>query len=64
MEELRRVQKDYGADGRYLGSMSHILRIYLIDRQRHIRNVYTMSFLHADLLMNDIRTLLMDESAN
>jgi len=58
------VQKDYAADGRYLGSMSHILRIYLIDRQRRIRNIYTMSFLHADLLMNDIRTLLLDKSPN
>jgi cytochrome c peroxidase len=58
------VQKDYASDGRYLGSMSHILRIYLIDRHRRIRNIYTMSFLHADLVMNDIRTVLMDQSAN
>jgi cytochrome c peroxidase len=57
------VQKDYAADGRYLGSMSHILRVFLIDRQRRIRNIYTMSFLHADLVMNDIRTLLTDKSA-
>jgi cytochrome c peroxidase len=58
------VQKDYTADGRYLGSISHILRIYLIDRHRRIRNIYTMSFLHADLLMNDIRTVLMDNGAD
>ena len=55
------VQKDYAPDGKYIGSMSHILRIYLIDPHRHIRNIYTMSFLHADLVMNDIRDVLMDE---
>ena len=56
------TQKDYAPDGRYLGSMSHILRVYLIDRQRRIRNIYTMSFLHADLVMNDIRTLLLESA--
>jgi cytochrome c peroxidase len=58
------VQKDFGPDGRYLGSMSHILRVYLIDRQRRIRNIYSMSYLHADIVMNDIRTLLLENPAH
>lgn len=58
------VQKDYAADGKYLGSMSHVLRIYLIDRQRRIRNIYSMSFLHADFVLNDIRTLLLEQTTN
>ena len=42
------------------GALSHLLRVYLIDRERRIRNIYSVSFLHADTLLNDIRTLLME----
>jgi cytochrome c peroxidase len=55
------VQRDYDAEGRPLGSMSHILRVYLIDRQRHIRNIYSMSFLHADVVVNDIESVLAED---
>lgn len=58
------VIKDFDEDGNYLGTMSHVLRVYLIDRQQQIRNIYSVSFLHADTLINDIRTLLMDELAS
>jgi cytochrome c peroxidase len=55
------AQKDYDAEGRFLGTYSHILRVYLIDRERHIRNIYTVSFLHPDTLINDLRTLLLEK---
>ena len=54
------VIADYDAEGSYLGTMSHVLRVYLIDRDRRIRNIYSVSFLHADTLLNDIRTLQME----
>ena len=54
------VIKDYDAQGNYLGTMSHVLRVYLIDRAKRIRNIYSVSFLHADTLLNDIRTLRME----
>ena len=50
-------QKIYNADGSYAGSMSHILRVYLIDRDKRIRNIYSAGFLHADTVVNDLRTL-------
>ncbi|MGI9264568.1 MAG: SCO family protein [Gammaproteobacteria bacterium] len=52
------VVRDYDADGRYLGTISHILRVYLIDPQGHIRNIYSPSFLHADILVADMETVL------
>ena len=58
------VIKDYDAQGNYLGTMSHVLRVYLIDRERRIRNIYSVSFLHADTLLNDIRTILMEEESD
>ena len=42
------------------GSISHILRVFLIDRNKQIRNVYSPSFLHADTIINDIQTLQLE----
>jgi cytochrome c peroxidase len=46
------------------GRISHILRVFLIDRSKQIRNVYSPSFLHADSIINDIRTLQMESGAS
>ena len=45
------------------GRISHILRVFLIDRNKQIRNVYSPAFLHADSIINDIRTLQMESLA-
>jgi cytochrome c peroxidase len=58
------VIRDYDAEGQYLGSMSHILRVFLIDKQKRIRNIYSTSYLHADTVANDIRTLLAETPAS
>jgi cytochrome c peroxidase len=55
------VVPDVDESGNRLGSMSHILRVYLIDRERRIRNIYSVSFLHADVVANDVRTLLIED---
>jgi len=36
-----------------------LLRVFLIDDKKLIRNVYNVDFLHPDLLINDIKTLLL-----
>jgi cytochrome c peroxidase len=56
-------QKIFNRDGSYSGSMSHILRVFLIDRDQRIRNIYSAGFLHADTVINDLKTLLMEEQA-
>jgi cytochrome c peroxidase len=48
----------YNEDGSYSGSMSHVLRVYLVDRDNTIRNIYSAGFLHADTVINDLKTLL------
>lgn len=55
------VQREYDEQGNPTATFSHILRVFLIDRQRRIRNIYSVSFLHPDVLLNDIRTLLLEE---
>ncbi|HEY6599432.1 MAG TPA: SCO family protein [Pseudomonadales bacterium] len=42
------------------GAISHTLRVVLIDRELRVRNIYSVSFLHADTVLNDVRTLLLE----
>ncbi len=42
------------------GFISHILRVMLIDRERRVRNIYSVSFLHADTVLSDVQTLLLE----
>jgi cytochrome c peroxidase len=44
-----------------VGGPTHLLRVYLIDRQQRIRNIYGLDFLDARLLISDVRTLLLEE---
>jgi cytochrome c peroxidase len=41
---------------------SHVLKVFLLDGQRRIRNVYSSSFLDARVLRNDLLTLLEEHS--
>jgi len=54
------VRHDTDAEGRPLGTISHILRVFLIDAAGTIRNIYTSSYLHADTVLADIRTVTME----
>jgi len=56
-------QREYDSNGNYTGSMSHILRLFLIDRQGRIRNIYSSGFLDADSVVNDLLTLAMESRA-
>jgi len=48
--------------GEQLSTFSHILRVYLIDRENNIRNIYSPAFLHPDILINDIKTLMIHDN--
>lgn len=42
-------------------AFAHILRVFLIDADKRLRNIYSTAFLHADTLMADIRTVLLEQ---
>jgi cytochrome oxidase Cu insertion factor (SCO1/SenC/PrrC family) len=52
------VIRDRGPDGKAPRTMSHILRVYLIDSHKRIRNIYSPSYLHPDILYADIRSVM------
>lgn len=40
--------------------LSHMLKVYLLDARGDVREIYSTSFLHPAVLLNDIRTLLQE----
>ena len=53
-------QVDTARTGSTSGSYQHLLRVYLIDGQKRIRNIYSYGLLDPRLVMTDVRTLLME----
>jgi len=41
--------------------LSHVLKVFLIDRMGDVREIYTSTFLYPRMVLNDIETLLMEE---
>lgn len=54
----QRVDRMVDADGAPTGLFRHVLKVFLVDGARRVRNVYSVGFLHADLVLNDLRTVL------
>ena len=67
-EELTPLLQDFGqeiarlrlTDGRWTGLYRHVLKVFLLDRQHRVRNVYSTGLLDSELVLNDVRTLLME----
>jgi len=55
------IQNQINEDGSQSENFSHILRVYLIDPELNIRNIYSVSFLHPDILLNDVKTLMIQD---
>jgi cytochrome oxidase Cu insertion factor (SCO1/SenC/PrrC family) len=63
---LEAVLDSYGQDrsperdarGRPTGRIRHVLKVFLVDPEGFIRNVYSAGFLVPDLVLNDIQTVL------
>ena len=69
---VRPVLEDFGQDalrlvaaedGRSLGVIRHIAKVFLLDSKLGIRNIYNTSFLDPEILLRDIETLLLEERA-
>jgi cytochrome oxidase Cu insertion factor (SCO1/SenC/PrrC family) len=71
MTELLPLLQDFGQDvrvevdarGRPTRTINHMLKLFLIDRSGIVREIYALDYLHPAMMLNDIETLLMEESA-
>ena len=46
-------------DGSDTGLMRHVAKVFLVDEQGGVRNVYSSGFLDPRLLVRDVETLLL-----
>ena len=49
------------ASGHGHRELSHVLKVFLIDRAGFVREIYSSTFLHPRTVLNDIVTLLMED---
>ncbi|MCV2881693.1 SCO family protein [Actibacterium sp. XHP0104] len=63
-DQLRPILKGYGQvvdRSEDQEKISHLLRIFLVDREGNIRNIYGLGLIDPRLLMTDVETLMMEE---
>jgi protein SCO1/2 len=48
--------------GQPVRELSHVLKVFLIDRAGDVREIYTSTFLHPQTIIGDIKTLLMERA--
>lgn len=68
-EDLDPILEGYGQsivpevdpDGRPTGQFTHVLKVFLIDPERRVRNIYSTSYLHPALVINDLETLTLED---
>ena len=57
------IEVERDGRGRPTRTISHMLKLFLIDREGRVREIYSTAFLHPEAMLNDIRTLVMEEDA-
>ena len=54
-----RVETD--SDGRPAGPLAHVLKVFLLDERAVVREIYTTAYLYPEVIMNDIKTLQLED---
>jgi protein SCO1/2 len=72
VDELKPIIDDFGQDvsvqvddkGRPTRLYNHTLKIFLLDTQGRVREIYSIAFLLPDVLFNDIQTLVLEHQGS
>jgi protein SCO1/2 len=72
VRELLPVLDDFGQDvsveraagGAARRTVHHMLKMFLVDRTGAVREIYTLAFLQPSVILNDIRTVYLEENAH
>ena len=62
--ELMPLVEGFGQDVRVARNgreLSHVLKVFLVDRDGDVREIYSSNFLHPEVVLNDIETLLTED---
>lgn len=71
MSTLRPILEGYGqdieviydAEGVATRARTHMLKMFLIDRKGRVREIYSAAFLQPEVILNDLRTLAIEDGA-
>jgi cytochrome oxidase Cu insertion factor (SCO1/SenC/PrrC family) len=55
------VRIELDARGRAAGPLAHVLKVFLIDTRGTVREIYTTSYLYPEVILNDIKTLRLED---
>ena len=70
---LEPVLEDFGQDAVWIPGpetaeapdrLRHVLKVFLVDAQRRVRNIYSTGLMDIRLVLNDVRTLLAEAEGN
>ena len=53
------VEVERDRDGRPTRAITHMLKVFLLDRDGMVREIYSSAFLHPQVMLNDIETLVL-----
>ena len=56
------VAKMWQEDGTWSGLFRHVLKVFLLDMDHNVRNIYSLGFFNPQLVLNDIETLLIEQN--
>jgi cytochrome oxidase Cu insertion factor (SCO1/SenC/PrrC family) len=57
------VRVELDARGRPTGLLAHVLKVFLLDARGAVREIYTTSYLYPEVIVNDIKTLRLEDAA-
>ena len=68
VQELLPLLQDFGQDvsvvvddkGQATRTRNHMLKLFLIDAQRFVREIYTLDYVQPTVMLGDIRTLALE----
>jgi protein SCO1/2 len=55
------VRVEIDAQGRPAGPLAHVLKVFLLDEHAVVREIYTTAYLFPEVIMNDIRTIQLED---
>jgi protein SCO1 len=58
------VEIEVDANGASTRARTHLLKVFLIDRDGRVREIYSTAFLHPEVILNDMRTLALESAGH
>jgi cytochrome oxidase Cu insertion factor (SCO1/SenC/PrrC family) len=56
------VEIELDAKGAPTRARTHMLKVFLLDQRGQVREIYSTAFLHAEVILNDLRTLTLESA--